>query len=269
MLEAIRTISEQEPKKIEYLNDGSYYYNYDRQPFESTNQEGETITSYCFVQIHAWGHPNYKTCIKEVIRKYLSEEKELGIINDYNSYQRGLIDAGEAVTNYNEYLQLLKDIKTNIYSDFGIEVQHNSVSIPRQVDVINLLKISINTFNLTDEEALEAKSFYPEWETFIGKSLSTGMKVVYEDRLYKVKQDISTVLENQFPSVDTAALYEEINEQHEGTLEDPIPYNNNMELFVDKYYIQNDIIYRCTRSTGQAVYHNLSDLVGIYVEQVQ
>jgi hypothetical protein len=36
--------------------------------------------------------------------------------------------------------------------------------------------------------------------------------VLYQDRLYKVKQAIENVLENQPPSVDTAALYEEINE---------------------------------------------------------
>jgi hypothetical protein len=43
-------------------------------------------------------------------------------------------------------------------------------------------------------------------------------------------------LENQPPSIDTAALYEEIVEDHAGTKEDPIPYNNNMELKLGKYY---------------------------------
>lgn len=74
------------------------------------------------------------------------------------------------------------------------------------------------------------------------------------------------VLENQPPSIHTAALYEEINETHAGTLEDPIPYNNNMALEEGKYYSQDGVTYLCTNSTGQAVYNNLSDLVGIYVE---
>lgn len=84
-----------------------------------------------------------------------------------------------------------------------------------------------------------------------------------------MKQEIETVLENQQPSVDTAALYEEINETNAGTKEDPIPYNNNMELVEGKYYSQNGVTYLCTRNTGQAVYQSLSELVGIYVEKVE
>lgn len=127
----------------------------------------------------------------------------------------------------------------------------------------------INTLPLTDEQALTVKNLYPAWETFIGKKLEKDYKVLYQDRLYKVKQTIETVLENQPPSVDTAALYEEINEKNAGTMEDPVPYNNNMELFNGKYYSQNGVVYKCTRDTGQPVYQDLSGLVGIYVEVVE
>ena len=92
------------------------------------------------------------------------------------------------------------------------------------------------------------------------------MRVLYENRLYNVRQNVSVVLEGQFPSINRAALYEEINEENAGTLEDPIPYNNNMELKMGKYYSQDGVIYLCTRDTGQAVYNPLKDLVGIYVE---
>lgn len=127
--------------------------------------------------------------------------------------------------------------------------------------------MAVNTMSLSDEQSLQIKDLYPEWSSFIGKSLTSGFKVLYEGRLYKVRQPIATVLENQYPSVNTAALYEEINETASGTLEYPIPYNGNMELFEGKYYSQNDVTYKCTRSTGQAVYHDLSALVGIYVEK--
>lgn len=126
----------------------------------------------------------------------------------------------------------------------------------------------INTFDLSDEEALKRKTLYPEWASFIGKALDTGFKVLYEGRLYKVRQPITTVLENQYPSVNTAALYEEINETASGTIDDPIPYNGNMELFEGLYYSQAGVTYKCTRSTGQAVYHDLSALVGIYVQKI-
>lgn len=110
---------------------------------------------------------------------------------------------------------------------------------------------------------------YPQWSEFVGKPLTTGMKVQHNDKLWRVRQDISVVLQDQYPSIGTAALYEEINETHEGTLEDPIPYNNNMELFEGKYYIQNEVKYLCNRSTGQAVYQTLESLVGIYVQVVE
>lgn len=126
----------------------------------------------------------------------------------------------------------------------------------------------INTFDLSDEEALKRKRLYPEWASFIGKSLDTGFKVQYDDNLYKVRQPIAVVLDNQAPSQLTAALYEEINETASGTIDDPIPYNGNMELFEGLYYSQAGVTYKCIRSTGQAVYHDLSALVGIYVEMI-
>lgn len=126
----------------------------------------------------------------------------------------------------------------------------------------------INTFDLSDAESLKRKHLYPEWASFIGKSLDTGFKVLYEGRLYKVRQPIAVVLENQAPSQLTAALYEEINETASGTINDPIPYNGNMELFEGLYYSQNGVTYKCIRSTGQAVYHDLSALVGIYVQKI-
>lgn len=144
------------------------------------------------------------------------------------------------------------------------------VIYPEEVNrVLDLFTMTINTLSLTDEQSLKVKDLYPTWESFINKKLEKDYKVQYQDKLYKVKQTIELVLENQPPSIDTAALYEEINESNKGTLEDPIPYNNNMELFEGKYYSQNGVVYKCTRNTEQAVYQDLSGLVGIYVEKVE
>lgn len=41
-----------------------------------------------------------------------------------------------------------------------------------------------------------------------------------------------------------------------------------MELYAGQYYSQLGVTYRCTRATGTAVFHPLSELVGIYVEVV-
>lgn len=127
---------------------------------------------------------------------------------------------------------------------------------------------------LSDGEAVKVKALYDPWASKIGKEIKKDKKVYYDDKLFKARQDINPVLENQPPGSGTQSLYEEINETHAGTLEDPIPYNSEhdplfsgMELEEGKYYIQDGITYLCTRNTDIAVYADLKGLVGIYVEQ--
>lgn len=119
---------------------------------------------------------------------------------------------------------------------------------------------------LSDDKAVKAKMLYPRWENLIGETIEAGTKVQFNGELYKTKQT-HTVQADWTPDV-AVSLYEKIDEQHEGTLTDPIPYNGNMELVEGLYYEQFEKIYECTRPTGQAVYHNLADLVGVYVSEV-
>lgn len=121
--------------------------------------------------------------------------------------------------------------------------------------------------DITNEEALDYMVIVYAWEEFIGKVLPMGKIVSYDDRLWRVRQE-HTVLKEYVPSLATASLYEVIEKEHEGTLEDPIPYMPPMEIFEGKYYVENDILYLCTRSSGTALSHNLSDLINIYVEMI-
>ena len=151
------------------------------------------------------------------------------------------------------------------------ETARGSVNYPEAKvnQMIGLFATSINKMELTDEQALEFKDLYPQWKEFIGEKLEANFKVNHNDKLYKTRQVIETVLDQEGyrpGEVGSESLYEEINEKNKGTFEDPIPYNNNMELFVGKYYSQSGVTYKCTRNTGQAVFQNLNDLVGIYVE---
>ena len=116
---------------------------------------------------------------------------------------------------------------------------------------------------LTDVEALTVKTLYPEWAT--GQSYTVGYKITYNGELYKVLQ-AHTSQETWKPGTGTESLYARIDEQHDGTRYDPIPYNGNMELVSGKYYSQDGVTYRCTRDTGNPVYNALSELVGLYVE---
>ena len=126
--------------------------------------------------------------------------------------------------------------------------------------------ISYTVANIPDQEALDCISIFPEWESYIGKSMPEGVRTQYEGKLYKSRQEIPTVLANQPPSIETAALYAVIDQEHEGTLEDPIPYDQMMEVFNGKYYIEDEIIYKCIRDSGQPLYATCASLVGNYFE---
>lgn len=117
-----------------------------------------------------------------------------------------------------------------------------------------------------DADALNIKSLYPKWQTVIGKTVSEGYKFVYENLLYKVIQPTLTIQAQYIPGQGTESLYAVIDEAHAGTVDDPIPYDGNMELFNGLYYSQDDVIYFCIRNSGQPMYHALADLVGLYVE---
>lgn len=120
----------------------------------------------------------------------------------------------------------------------------------------------INQTSLTNTYALSVNTLYPAWEDCIGGSLSAGDRVVYQDVLYNVIEDVAEVLETETP--DKCNSYME-TAHGSGTKEDPFVYNNNMKLVQNYYYIQNDTIYLCTVSTEITVTADLESLVGTYV----
>lgn len=127
-----------------------------------------------------------------------------------------------------------------------------------------LIKEQINTLSVDDATAVRMTVFYPEWEK--GKQYTVGYKVQYLGKLYKVIQ-AHTSQETWTPDI-TASLYTRIDEVHDGTKYDAIPYEGNMSLYNGKYYSQDGVTYLCNRDTGNPVYNKLSELVGIYVEVV-
>ena len=118
--------------------------------------------------------------------------------------------------------------------------------------------------SLEDATALQAVTLYPTWET--GTAYETGYKVQYSDKLYRCVQAHTSQV--GWSPETAASLWEVINETHAGTLGDPIPYDGNMALQQGKYYVQNGVIYLCTRDTVNPVYGTLESLVGLYVEGV-
>lgn len=127
-----------------------------------------------------------------------------------------------------------------------------------------LIKEQINTLSVDDATAVRMTVFYPEWAK--DTAYTIGYKVQYLGKLYKVIQ-AHTSQETWTPDI-TASLYTRIDEVHDGTKYDPIPYEGNMTLYNGKYYSQDGVTYLCNRDTGNPVYNKLSELVGIYVEVI-
>lgn len=144
-----------------------------------------------------------------------------------------------------------------------VEEKHRPLSLGEVQEM--LIRQQINTLTVDDQTAYRMMVFYPEWAT--GQSYTAGYKITYNGELYKVLQ-AHTSQETWKPGAGTESLYARIDEQHDGTKYDPIPYNGNMALEAGKYYSQDGVTYRCTRDTGNPVYNALNELVGLYVEVV-
>lgn len=102
----------------------------------------------------------------------------------------------------------------------------------------------INKMKLSNKEKNEVKEFYPKWEDYIGESFNeVGFIVHYvgDDKLYEILQPVPVVLDSQTPD-KVPSNYGWVSE-HEGTKEDPIPYEHMMVIRKDKYYTQNGKLY--------------------------
>ena len=136
-------------------------------------------------------------------------------------------------------------------------------SRPFTAEEVNRMVIAqqINTLAVDDNMALRMLEFYPDWSA--GQAYTAGFKVQRSGKLWRCLQAHTS--QSGWEPENTPALWTEICETHDGTLADPIPYDGNMALESGKYYIQDYVIYKCTRDTINPVYQPLSELVGLYV----
>ena len=123
--------------------------------------------------------------------------------------------------------------------------------------------------SLEDAVAITAVELFPYWKQLVavGKTVEKGFRFQYDRQLYRTEQPSYTFVETYVPgSAGTESLFSRVDETHAGTLDDPIPYNRNMEIYEGLYYSQNGVVYKCIRDSGAPLYHDLSALVSIYVE---
>jgi hypothetical protein len=116
-----------------------------------------------------------------------------------------------------------------------------------------------------DQEALAVKCLYKNWSKQLGRELTVGEYVQHGDRLYRVlTTHVAQV--NWEPGVGTESLFVIIDKTHDGTKEDPIPWNANMECEEGKYYSEDGVIYLCVRASGIALQCKIVDVLGNYFQ---
>ena len=116
---------------------------------------------------------------------------------------------------------------------------------------------------LDDTQAAKLPLCYDPWTT--DTAYKVGDRVECVGKLWKCRQ-AHTSQENWKPSLKTASLWEVINVENAGTLDDPIPYDQTMTVYNGKYYLEEGIIYKCIRDSGQPLYATCASLVGNYFE---
>lgn len=124
---------------------------------------------------------------------------------------------------------------------------------------------------LGDSDALMVRGIYEEWEALCehGETVNKGYIFRCGDKLCKTEQPEYTFTALYVPGAPgTESLFSFIDEEHKGTVNDPIPYEGNMALEKGKHYEQGGVVYICTRDTVNPVYVTLAELVPLYVEAV-
>ena len=150
------------------------------------------------------------------------------------------------------------------------EVEDVDYEFLGKVDVmLSGISEKINGAGLTAAQALENKRYFPKWEDEIGNEHYAGYRFQHIGTLFEVIQP-HAFSEQWVPgSNGVESLYKVVQEEHEGTKDDPIPWQHNMELFNGKYYTDKGVLYLCIRDSGIALSYDLADLVsGGYVEEV-
>ena len=130
--------------------------------------------------------------------------------------------------------------------------------------------------SLPDSEALEVATLYPKWEDLIGKTVDKAeYKFQHNGKLYKTISANHTFQADWVPGVGTESIYTRIDEEHDGSLADPIPASRGMEYEYGKYYLDNEDgkTYRCERigeaAGGKIVLQYLPhELIGNYFKAV-
>lgn len=101
--------------------------------------------------------------------------------------------------------------------------------------------------DIPDEQALEIKDLFLTWEEALAAGKELGANTVLNDggQLYRVVQAVTPQSHQAPSSAGMLAVYRPIDQVHEGTKEDPVPFVYGMDTEEGKYYAYEGITYLC------------------------
>lgn len=159
-------------------------------------------------------------------------------------------------------VQNIQDSKANIELNSIEDLEEITSNIEEIDKAKEAIKYSINALDLSNNDTIKYKDYLPDWNDYINKSMPKDFKFQYNNQPYQTLQYINVVLDNQTPDI-VYSLYKVINEEHEGTLEDPIPYVQQMSIEKGKYYSQYGITYLAVQDMPTGMPYDLNQIPSI------
>ncbi len=125
--------------------------------------------------------------------------------------------------------------------------------------------------SIDGNDAITAKALYPTFDELVAKSYTAedaGYKFTHDGTLYKTAQPNISFVAHYPPGVGMESMYTRIDEEHDGSKYDPVPWVSNMILEQGKYYTEGDVLYYCYNGSGIAVHGSLADMAA-FVRSVE
>lgn len=191
--------------------------------------------------------------------KYLAHEDFFNAFNTKNEEDE---EALEGLTLYphnsNELNELLA---SDEWSGEGTSSESaDYVQVAAVKNLMTATKANIQNYSLTNKEVNTLADMLPEWEGLIGTPLPVKYKLQYNGKPYRTNQ-AHTPQEDWKPDT-VKSLYGLISD-HDGTLEDPIPYERWLVLEKGMYYTQDGAVYKCTVDAANGYDSDLTDLLSL------
>lgn len=162
MFTATKIESTIEPKVFVSLNNGVWYYNYDRGQYttqtQDTDGKNKDEIRYTYVQVRISGKPTVSKCIEAILKQFTNEEGS-------SLYERLILDGTTPQ---------IEDICYNIKVDFGMEIPRTDLQIAK-TEVLRKIDEYDTSSNVNSFELNEVQVWLPK-DTRVGLMNSVNIE---------------------------------------------------------------------------------------------